>query len=94
MISVILGLCSISSKGCRFTMPPPLCASMAPSFSHSVLFCLVEIYMQFKAYCPRVAKGVGGRVRTSPSLYISWRAYLKMLIPEPSSHFRLWMLIL
>ena len=54
----------------------------------------MDIPVQSKAFYPGMAKGVWGRVRTSSGLWISWRAYLKMLILSPSSHCKHWTLIL
>ena len=35
------------------------CALMAPSYSHSGIFCLVETIVQSKAFLPGMAKGFG-----------------------------------
>ena len=43
---------------------PPLYALMDPSYSHSGIFCLMDIRVQFKAFCPGMDKGFWGRVRT------------------------------
>ena len=73
---------------------PPFCDLMDPLYSHSSIFCIMEIPVQSEAFCPGIAKGVWDRVRTSSGLRISRRAYLKWLIPAPSSHCRHWTLIL
>ena len=70
------------------------CALMAPSYSHSGIFCIVEIHVQSNSLCTGMAKGAWGGVRTSSGLRISRRAYLKRLSPAPSSHCGRWMLIL
>ena len=59
-----------------------------------VLFCLVDIPGPYKAFCPGMANGGWGRVRTLSGLRIYWHDYLKRLSLAPSSHCRRWTLIL
>ena len=72
---------------------PQLCALMDPSYSRSDIFFLVEIPVQSKSFCSRMAKGVWWRARTSYGLMISWSAYLRRLSPAPPLHCRRWTLI-
>ena len=74
--------------------PPPLSYLMSPSYSHSGLFCLVEVHVRSNVYCPGMAKGVWGRLKTSSGLWKSRCAYLKRLSPSTSSQCRRWTLIL
>ena len=102
MHNIILGLWSTSSRGGGVGAScPPLCAVVDPYCSIFGILCVTgcEPVVLCKPQCRLGPSPLGclrgwDRVRTSSDFRISWRAYLKRLIPEPSPHYKRWTLIM